>query len=163
MADEILLTCAGGTVEIPRAGQVLVPREDGGHLIVNPPRPVWERSALTRDELIAWSLLVAASGQAMIETLPQLRNGCVNYWEAGNWSLNDEAPPVGPKTPTLHRRVHLHLLGRSPEAKDPSWKWGEAPNFPLYRDREAWSARFERLRDDECRAIVESIELILRR
>ena len=48
----------------------------------------------------------------MLATLPQLKGGCINYWEAGNWALHGDADPRGPKTPEAHRRVHLHLLGR---------------------------------------------------
>lgn len=156
----VLLTCAGGTVEVP--GMPLIGRADGGHLVVNPPRAVWERSELAPQELSAWSFLVAATGQAMLAALPQLAGGCVNYWEAGNWSLHHDAPPVGPKEPRDHRRVHLHLFGRSPRATDPSWLWGEAPRFPSYREREPWAAGFEPLSSGECDAIVESLVPILR-
>ena len=34
----------------------------------------------------------------MIDVLPQLAGGCINYWEAGNWALNDEAEPKGART-----------------------------------------------------------------
>lgn len=127
-----LFECSGGVVLLP--GRPLTHREDGGHLIVNPPREVWERSALTPAELTRWSMLVAATGQAMLETLPQLAGGCLNYWEAGNWSLNEEAAPRGPKDPQTHRRVHLHVLGRSRTATNPDWAWGESPRFPSYAD-----------------------------
>jgi hypothetical protein len=142
----------GGTVVLPSL--ILVSRLDGGHLVVNPPREVWERSELTRAELTAWSVLVAAAGRAMIDVLPQLAGGCVNYWEAGNWALNDAAPPRGPKDPRVHRRVHLHLLGRSRHATHESWQWGEAPRFPMFADRQAWARGFEPLSTDECEAIV---------
>src|SRR4051812_23450172 len=93
----LLFDCAAGTVERPEPPAVLNDRADGGHLIVNPKRAVWERSELTREELINWSLLVAATGQAMLETLPALADGCLNYWEAGNWSLHNDAEPRGAK------------------------------------------------------------------
>jgi diadenosine tetraphosphate (Ap4A) HIT family hydrolase len=147
-----IITAAGGVVTLPDL--VLVDRADGGHLIVNPPREVWERSELSNDELAAWSLLVAAAGQAMLEVLPQLSGGCINYWEAGNWSLHPDAEPRGPKTPRQHRRVHMHLLGRSPHSNDPSWQWGEAPRFPEFRERQTWAAKNQRLTADECAAIA---------
>src|SRR3954465_4561251 len=106
----VLFTCDGGTVCLPAADLVLVDRNDGGNLIVNPPRDVWERSELTAQELTHWGFLVAATGRAMLDTLPQLAGGCINYWEAGNWALNELAEPRGPKTAPTHRRVHLHLL-----------------------------------------------------
>jgi diadenosine tetraphosphate (Ap4A) HIT family hydrolase len=154
----ILFASRGGRIVLPATGSVLVDRDDGGHLVVDPPRPVWERSELSADELIHWSYLVAATGRAMIDALPPLAGGCLNYWEAGNWALNDHAEPRGPKTGPEHRRVHLHLLGRSPRATDPSWRWGEAPRFPTYEERLTWAAGFRQLTAEECRRIVERTE-----
>ena len=156
-----ILTCSGGSVVVPDERLVLVDREDGGNLIVNPPRDVWERRELTPRELTLWSFLVAATGSAMLDVLPQLDGGCINYWEAGNWALNDDAPPAGPKTAPLHRRVHLHLLCRSRFAKSESMRWGEAPKFPDYRDRHAWAASHRRLNDAECRAIADRAKSLL--
>src|SRR5256885_11480869 len=102
---------AGGTLLVPKS--VFLDREDGGHLIVNPPRKVWERSELSAPELVQWSFLVAAAGRAMIDALPQLEGGCCNYFEAGNWALNPAAPPRGAKRAPAHRRVHMHIFGRS--------------------------------------------------
>jgi GNAT superfamily N-acetyltransferase len=150
----------GGTIVRPNL--VLVSRLDGGHLVVNPPRAVWERSELTRAELTAWSVLVAVTGRAMIDVLPQLDGGCVNYWEAGNWALHDDAEPPGPKDPHVYRRVHLHLLGRSRHATHESWQWGEAPRFPAFADRLTWARGFEPLSSDECRAVVARVEALLR-
>lgn len=156
-----LLSCEGGHVVLPDARLVLVSRLDGGHLIVNPPRDVWERSELTPRELTLWSFLIAATGAAMLEVLPQLEGGCINYWEAGNWALNDEAEPRGPKDARSFRRVHMHLLGRSPKAASPAWKWGEAPRFPAFADRFAWAADHELLGEDEYRAVVARTQEIL--
>lgn len=153
--------CAGGDIVLPDPSLVLVDRQDGGNLVVTPPREVWERSELTPSELTMWSFLVAATGRAMLETLPQLQTGCLNYWEAGNWALNEQAEPRGPKTPTKQRRVHLHLLGRSPEAKDRSWQWGEAPMFPAFIDRHSWASGRQRLNVLECTRIVERAEVLL--
>ena len=98
----------------------------------------------------------------MLEVLPQLAGGCVNYWEAGNWALNPEAEPKGLKTGRVHRRVHMHLLGRSPNARSLAWKWGEAPRWPAFSKRFEWAARFERLRPDECARVVRRSEELLR-
>ena len=147
---------------MPGPELVLVDRRDGGNLIVNPPRNVWERSELTAVELSLWSSLVAATGKAMLDVLPQLEAGCINYWEAGNWALNEEAEPRGPKTAGEHRRVHLHLLGRSPVAQDPSWRWGEAPFFPSFIDRHAWAKNHEQLTGEETLHIVRRSEELLR-
>lgn len=156
-----LMECTGGNVTLPSANLVLVDRADGGNLVVNPPREVWERSELDADELARWSFLVAAAGRAMIDVLPQLSLGCVNYWEAGNWALNELADPRGPKNGPAHRRVHLHLLGRSREAAHPDLRWGQAPRFPDFVDRHDWAAGFRRLTPDECTAVVRKAEDLL--
>ena len=135
---------------------------DGGHLIVNPPRAVWERSELTRRELMQWSAVVAATGRAMLDVLPQLEGGCINYWEAANWSLHEDAAPRGPKTTRACRRVHQHLLGRSPRATHPSWTWGEAPQFPRFVDRLMWASEFDPLTAGESMAIVTRVETLLK-
>lgn len=158
----ILFTCTGGHLALPDPGSALVSREDGGNLLVNPLRDVWERSELTSAELTQWSFLVAAAGKAMLNTLPQLDGGCINYWEAGNWALNSAAEPRGPKTGPEHRRVHLHLLGRSRNSTDPSLRWGEAPKFPDFADRKAWAAKHERLTSAECQKIVAEAAVLLR-
>ncbi len=160
--SRILFNCRGGHLALPDKGAALVSREDGGNLLVIPPRDVWERSELTPDELTHWSFLVAAAGQAMLRILPQLDGGCLNYFEAGNWALNFAAEPRGLKTGPDHRRVHLHLLGRSRNAADPSWQWGEAPKFPDYADRKVWASKHELLSAAECRSIVTEAERVLR-
>jgi hypothetical protein len=154
VSNRVLFACQGGFVVLPDAGSTLVNREDGGQLIVNPPRPVWERSELDAEELMLWSFLVAATARAMIDVLPQLKDGCINYWEAGNWALNDAAEPVGHKSPRKFRNMHLHLLGRSPSATSPAWRWGESPKFPDFKDRAAAAATASPLRADECREVL---------
>src|SRR5918999_4757437 len=148
-----------GTVVVP--GGLFLDRGDGGHLVVKPPRDVWERSELTAAELVRWAFLVAAAGRAMIEALPQLKGGCVNYFDAGNWALNDAAPPRGPKTAPEHRRLHMHIFGRSRGAQHPSWRWGEAPRLPLYQDRQAFSAGFRPLDAKECAAVARRLKSLL--
>ena len=150
----------GGNVVLP--DKVLCDREDGGHLIVNPPRPVWERSCLSATELAAWSFLIAAAGRAMLAALPVLWDGCVNYWEAGNWALNDLAEPVGAKNVHEHRHVHLHIFGRSRQARHPGWRWGESPKFPDFADSAAWAKNFSPLHETECRRIAACIDTLLR-
>lgn len=152
-----LFSCTGGCISLPERSLVLADRLDGGNLLVSPPRDVWERSELTLAELSLWSCLVAAAGRAMIEALPQLEGGCVNYWEAGNWALHSQAEPVGAKTAPIHRKVHLHLIGRSRHARQASYQWGEAPKFPDFVDRHAWASRHHRLTGAECTAIVSRV------
>lgn len=157
-----LFSCRGGSLVLPDRANLLASREDGGNLVVLPPREVWERSELAPDELTWFAFLVAAAGRAMIDALPQLDRGCVNYWEAGNWALNDAAEPAGEKDPRRHRKMHLHLLGRSRSSASPAWRWGESPVFPRYADRRDWAERFERLDAGECRRVVAATESLLR-
>ncbi len=156
-----LFKCDGGRIILPFE-LPLVDREDGGNLVVVPPRKVWERSELDREELVEWALLVAATGSAMLEALPQLEGGCINYWEAGNWALNDDAEPVGPKTAPQSRRVHMHLLGRSRSANSDAWRWGEAPKFPDFKDRFTWAANNRPLTQSECSDVVFRVAQTLR-
>jgi hypothetical protein len=157
-----IFKCTGGEIVLPGRELVLVDAGDGGNLIVNPPRRVWERSELTPGELAAWSFLVAAAGKAMLESLPQLRDGCLNYWEAGNWALNRSAEPMGvTKTAKKFRQVHLHLLGRNPRSANQSLEWGEAPMFPKFVDRFRWAENNKRLGPEECLKIVTRVKVIL--
>lgn len=156
-----LFSYLGGEIVLPDKTLILASREDGGNLIVNPPREVWERSELTPSELMHWSFLVAATGRAMLDVLPQLEGGCINYWEAGNWSLNEQAEPQGFKTAVEYRKVHLHVFGRNPGATNPYWKWGEAPKFPDFIDRHKWASANERLTPEECQAIILRVEILL--
>lgn len=156
-----LFTCQGGAIVLPAPTLVLVDRQAGGNLLVNPPREVWERSELSATELTQWAFLVAATGKAMLDVLPQLTGGCLNYWEAGNWALHEQAEPLGPKTAPAYRRVHLHLLGRNPASHDPAWRWGEAPKFPDFNERHTWAAQNQRLSPVECCKIVAAAERLL--
>ncbi|MBX9601317.1 MAG: hypothetical protein K2X35_09940 [Bryobacteraceae bacterium] len=158
--SKVILETSGGSLILP--AMVLVDRSDGGHLVVNPPRVVWDRSELTARELALWSFLVAAAARAMLDTLPQLAGGCINYWDAGNWSLHHDADPPGLKDPRVHRQVHLHLLGRSPTARSASWQWGEAPRFPGFRDRLEWARDFAPLSAEECAAVAARATELLR-
>lgn len=155
-----LVICACGALELPAL--ILNDRGDGGHLVVQPPRPVWDRTALTPLELAAFSYLVAAAAAAMLRALPQLDGGCINYWDAGNWALNPEAQPIGPKRGPEARELHLHLFGRSRSARNPNWMWGEAPRFPSYLERLDWAGGLKPLSSDECALVASTTVEILR-
>ena len=159
---QILFSCDGGDLVLPDRASLLVSRENGGNLVVHPPRAVWERSELTAVELMMFAFLVSAAGRSMLDELPQLEGGCINYWEAGNWALHDQAEPKGRKTASEHRKMHLHLLGRSPMSTSEAWQWGESPRFPAFAEREWWARDFEPLTTDECGRIVERTRALLR-
>lgn len=157
-----LLATTGGQLVLPARALLLVSAPDGGNLVVVPPRPVWERSELSPEELARWGWLVAACGHAMLQVLPQLEGGCLNYWEAGNWALNDAAAPVGRKRARDYRSMHLHLLGRAPHSTDPAWRWGESPRFPEFAERGSWATTHQRIGAEACRAIVAAADALLR-
>jgi hypothetical protein len=137
---------------------LLIDREGGGHLVVDPPVPVWDRTELSKTHLEQFSYLVASTARAMLDTLPQLQGGCINYWDAGNWALNIDANPAGtPKTGRAHRKLHMHLLGRSPRSP----LWGESPDFPTFKDRLRWASAHRPLNDEELARIAERLPVIL--
>lgn len=159
--SHVLFRGVGGSVALPDRRTIMIDRRDGGQLVVYPPRRVWDRTALDAAELTQWNLLVAATAAAMLDTVPQLADGCVNYWDAGNWALHDEAAPAGPKTGPAHRVLHQHVVGRSPASTDPSWAWGESPFFPRFSDRYAWSAGKAPLTPAECVVLVTRLAQVL--
>lgn len=159
--SHVLMRGRGGRVCLPDPATTMIDRANGGQLVLYPVRQVWDRTALTREELIAWHLLIAATARAMLDT-PQLAGGCLNYWDAGNWALNAHADPPGPKAPHRARVLHQHLCGRSPHSTDGAWQWGEAPFFPAYVERLAWSAGKAPFTPAECVTIVEVTRTVLR-
>lgn len=160
--SHVLMRGHGGTVCLPDPATTMIDRANGGQLVLYPSRRVWDRTALTLGELTAWQVLIAATARAMLDTLPQLAGGCLNYWDAGNWALHPEASPRGPKDPHERRSLHQHLCGRSPRSLDPAWAWGESPFFPAYADRFAWSAGKRPFTAVECVAIVARTRDVLR-
>lgn len=160
--SRVIFRGTSGAVALPDPRTTMIDRANGGQLVVYPARRVWDRTALEAVELTQWNFLVAAAAAAMLDTLPQLRDGCINYWDAGNWALHDEAVPLGPKAGPAHRVLHLHLVGRSPHSTDPSWRWGESPFFPHYTDRFAWSEGNAPLLAAECVVLVTRLTHLLR-
>ena len=159
--SRLLLRTTGGTVTLPDPTTIMIDRANGGQLVVHPPRRVWDRTALDAAEHAAWNALVSATARAMLEVLPQLDGGCLNYWDAGNWALNEAAAPAGAKRGREHRVLHLHLVGRSPHSADASWQWGEAPYFPPFADRFAWASGKAPLTASECAAVVDRARDVL--
>jgi hypothetical protein len=140
----------------------MVSRLDGGNLIVLPPREVWDRSELTPAELTQWSFLVAATARAITRRFAAARRRMHQLLGRGQLA----AQPTGGATRSEEwarapQAAHAPA-GRSPTATDPSWRWGEAPNFPDFADRHTWAEKFERLNAEECRNIVARAESLLR-
>ena len=97
----------------------------------------------------------------MLDALPALQGGCINYWEAGNWALNDQAAHAGPKIAEDHRCMRLHVLGRSRNARHPDWRWGESPRFPDFANSTRWAAGLSTLTPLECDAVVKRLQNLL--
>lgn len=154
----VLIKTLGGSLCVPE--YPMIDRADGGNLWVMPPREVWDRSELDREELIQWHFLIAASAKAMLDALPQLGGGVVNYWDAGNWWLNDAEAPQGPKTGCL-KKTHMHIIGRSLNCSDPDWAWGEAPVFPRYVKKDEWWSEKENLTLEERSNVAKQTREIL--
>jgi hypothetical protein len=57
--------------------------------------------------------------------------------------------------------MHMHIFGRSRGARHPSWRWGEAPRLPLYKDRKAFAATFRLLEAKECSAVARRLRSLL--
>lgn len=57
--------------------------------------------------------------------------------------------------------MHMHIFGRSRGARHPSWRWGEAPRLPLYKDRRGFSAPFRPLDAKECVAVAKRLKTLL--
>jgi hypothetical protein len=125
-----LFTCHGGHIILPSSA--LVSRQDGGNLWVMPPRDVWERSELTPVELMLWSFLVTATGKAMLDVLPQLQGGCINYFDAGNWGLHDHAEPQGPKTAQAYRESAHAPIGEESHGDRPLLAMGRSPEVSRF-------------------------------
>ena len=84
--------------------------------------------------------------------------------QAMTWPEVDNLFRIGKrKRAPDYRRVHMHVFGRSPQARHPSWRWGEAPRLPDYKDRQRWAADFEPLTAAECKAIVKQATQLLKR
>ncbi|MCA3027318.1 MAG: hypothetical protein ING66_01860 [Rhodocyclaceae bacterium] len=78
---QVLLKCSGGTVAL--LNMTTVDHADGVRLCINTPREVWEHVELSAIMPTQCGFLVAATGQAMMAVLPQLKDGCINYRAAG--------------------------------------------------------------------------------
>ena len=51
--SHVLMRGRGGRVCLPDPATTMIDRADGGQLVLYPPRRVWDRTALTREELTA--------------------------------------------------------------------------------------------------------------
>lgn len=97
-----------------------VDRQDGGHVVIHPKRPVehrWELTTTEAHELIELSMRI---GKAMLLGLnnrgvPVER---INFQDNGNWALGQGKQP----------QMHLHLYGRAKASTRQTH--GEALVFP---------------------------------
>lgn len=79
-----------------------VGRKDGGHLVINPKKPVADRTYLSPDMVVEMALLTNIAGRAMKDGLAErgIKLGRINYQDNGNW----------------RQELHVHLYGRAIDA-----------------------------------------------
>ena len=71
--SHVLMRTRGGTVCQPDPATIMLDRADGGQLVVYPPRRVWDRTALSRGELLPhlyarFPLVQAAEAHRLMES-----------------------------------------------------------------------------------------------
>lgn len=91
-----------------------VSRGDGGHLIINPRVNVEDRTQLSREQAVELVKITMIAGEAMrtVMTARGVPIGRINYQDNGNW----------------RRELHVHLYGRSLNAK--RYPWGHFLQLP---------------------------------
>lgn len=119
-----------------------IPRQDGGHIMICATEKYFpDRTALSpkeATELMRLSMMAAEAFQSgMVDRGVNVER--INFQENGNWAFLHDKPPV----------FHLHLYGRTKNAK--SQTWGEALYFPDPHDPRY--EQFEPLNDDDCEMI----------
>jgi diadenosine tetraphosphate (Ap4A) HIT family hydrolase len=116
----VVLDLAEARVLLPDRPHV-APRE-GGHLVVAPRAHVAERRQMTGAEMVSVDLLTMLAADALDVVFGAEWQ---NYQENGNWYRD---PSAG--------HAHVHVYGRRRDAVDQPF--GEALQFPPYRERENW-------------------------
>lgn len=106
-----------------------VSRTDGGHLVINPIKPVQDRTELPVEQVVELALLTNIAGKAFKAGMAArgIELGRINYQDNGNW----------------HQELHVHLYGRAVNAtyqtygepiKAPRKPEDKVPQTPLNAD-----------------------------
>ncbi len=119
--NEIIFETKNYIVEVPE--KPFVDRADGGHVRIMSKLKVKDRTKLTTQQALEYTLLSMLVGQALEQGMLKrgIEIGIVNYQEMGNWSV------FKPEGVTMH----MHIFGRAKTAK--IQKYGEAVKLP-FRD-----------------------------
>lgn len=140
-------------------GKIVVPsiphkdRAYGGHLMIVPDKKInhWYqlRKQYGIEESDGYSILKDIAEESMLSLinskLPDGREGAINILDGGNWQFHKDRDypscPAGIEKDGTYKSLHLHMYGRSPlepcntwEERMLHWGWGEAPEFPRFRD-----------------------------
>ncbi|MCB0343603.1 MAG: hypothetical protein KDD66_00725 [Bdellovibrionales bacterium] len=124
-----------------------VDRQDGGHIVIHPKRPVehrWELDTAEAHELVELSMRL---GKAMLSGLNQrgIPVERINFQDNGNWAIGEGRKPT----------MHLHLYGRSRNSVHQTH--GEALLFPK-RETKFWKT-LEPLNEVDLAAILAQLNL----
>jgi diadenosine tetraphosphate (Ap4A) HIT family hydrolase len=116
-----------------------VDRQDGGHIKISPKVPVEDRLKISPKTSVELAWLTNLSAEAFIKGMQKsnIRIKRINYQDNGNWKPH----------------LHLHLYGRSPEAK--YQKFGD-PIIPGHRDN------YSSLNESDIRNIQAEIDMLLK-
>ncbi len=119
--NEIIFETTNYIVEVPE--NPFIDRADGGHVRIMSKLKVRDRTKLTTQQALEYTLLSMLVGQALEQGMLKrgIEIGIINYQEMGNWSV------FKPEGVTMH----MHIFGRAKTAK--TQKYGEAVKLP-FRD-----------------------------
>src|SRR3990167_848419 len=145
--NEIIFETQNFAVEVP--SRPFVDRAEGGHVRIMSNIKVRDRTKLSTEQALEYTLLSMLVGEAL--EIGMLKRGVdigiVNYQEMGNWSV------FKPEGVTMH----MHIFGRAKTAT--IQKYGEAVLLPQ-RDTGFYD-KFEPLSDEDIKAMQIEIERLL--
>lgn len=117
--NEIIASTETFVVEVPE--RPFVSREEGGHLRIMSKIKVKDRTELSNEQAIEYTLLSMAIGKALERAMTErgVEIGNVNWQEMGNWSVYKPGGIL----------LHMHVFGRAKTAV--RQKYGEAMQLPF--------------------------------
>lgn len=126
-----------------------IDRLEGGHLVIKSKILVRDRTKLTKEQALEYTLLSMLIGEALVEGMKKqgVDIGLVNYQDMGNWSVFKPEGPI----------LHMHIFGRATTAT--IQKYGDAVQLPhresgFYED-------FKSLSEDDLTAIYNAMQNLI--
>jgi diadenosine tetraphosphate (Ap4A) HIT family hydrolase len=97
-----------------------IDRLEGGHVVIKSKIPVRDRTKLTKEQALEYTLLSMFVGEALTMGMQKqgVDIGLVNYQDMGNWSVFKPEGPI----------LHMHIFGRATTAT--VQKYGDAVKLP---------------------------------